>query len=93
MFKPPTQGSISGLLLAKAFDEAGIPAGVFNTITDVVLKLETHHRTQEVNFINFTGSTPIGERIGRLAGMPDYAGAGGKDAAIVLENADLEKCS
>ena len=33
MFKPPTQGSISGLLLAKAFDEAGIPAGVFNTIT------------------------------------------------------------
>ena len=33
MFRPPTQGSISGLLLAKAFEEAGIPAGVFNTIT------------------------------------------------------------
>ena len=33
MFKPPTQGSISGLLLAQAFAEAGLPAGVFNTIT------------------------------------------------------------
>ena len=31
--KPPTQGSISGLLLAEAFAEAGLPAGVFNTIT------------------------------------------------------------
>lgn len=39
MFKPPTQGSISGLLLAKAFEEAGIPAGVFNTITGQVQKL------------------------------------------------------
>ena len=92
MFKPPTQGSISGLLLAKAFEEAGIPAGVFNTITgrgseigDYIIELK------EVNFINFTGSTPIGERIGRLAGMrPIMLELGGKDAALVLEDADLE---
>ena len=32
-FKPPTQGSISGLLLVEAFVEAGIPAGVLNSIT------------------------------------------------------------
>ena len=44
-----------------------------------------------MNFINFTGSTPIGERIGRLAGMrPIMLELGGKDAAIVLEDADLE---
>lgn len=92
MFKPPTQGSISGLLLAKAFEEAGIPAGVFNTITGRGLEIGDYIiEHKEVNFINFTGSTPIGERIGRLAGMrPIMLELGGKDAALVLEDADLE---
>lgn len=92
MFKPPTQGSISGLLLAKAFEEAGIPAGVFNTITGRGSEIGDYIiEHKEVNFINFTGSTPIGERIGRLAGMrPTMLELGGKDAALVLEDADLE---
>lgn len=92
MFKPPTQGSISGLLLAKAFEEAGIPAGVFNTITGCGSEIGDYIiEHKEVNFINFTGSTPIGERIGRLAGMrPIMLELGGKDAALVLEDADLE---
>ncbi|VNH84528.1 NADP-dependent glyceraldehyde-3-phosphate dehydrogenase [Streptococcus pneumoniae] len=92
MFKPPTQGSISGLLLAKAFEEAGIPSGVFNTITGRGSEIGDYIiEHKEVNFINFTGSTPIGERIGRLAGMrPIMLELGGKDAALVLEDADLE---
>ena len=92
MFKPPTQGSISGLLLAKAFEEAGIPAGVFNTITGRGSEIGDYIiEHKEVNFINFTGSTPIGERIGRLAGMrPIMLELGGKDAALGLEDADLE---
>lgn len=92
MFKPPTQGSISGLLLAKAFEEAGILAGVFNTITGRGSEIGDYIiEHKEVNFINFTGSTPIGERIGRLAGMrPIMLELGGKDAALVLEDADLE---
>lgn len=92
MFKPPTQGSISGLLLAKAFEEAGIPADVFNTITGRGSEIGDYIiEHKEVNFINFTGSTPIGERIGRLAGMrPIMLELGGKDAALVLEDADLE---
>lgn len=92
MFKPPTQGSISGLLLAKAFEEAGIPAGVFNTITGRGSEIGDYIiEHKEVNFINFTGSTPIGERIGRLAGMrPIMLELGGKDAALVLEDAHLE---
>lgn len=92
MLKPPTQGSISGLLLAKAFEEAGIPAGVFNTITGRGSEIGDYIiEHKEVNFINFTGSTPIVERIGRLAGMrPIMLELGGKDAALVLEDADLE---
>lgn len=92
MFKPPTQGSISGLLLAKAFEEAGIPDGVFNTITGRGSEIGDYIiEHKEVNFINFTGSTPIGERIGRFAGMrPIMLELGGKDVALVLEDADLE---
>lgn len=90
--KPPTQGSISGLLLAAAFVEAGLPAGVFSTITgkgSVIGDYIVEH--EAVNFINFTGSTAIGERIGKLAGMrPIMLELGGKDSAIVLEDADLE---
>lgn len=89
--KPPTQGSISGLLLAEVFAEAGLPAGVFNTITgrgSVIGDYIVEH--EAVNFINFTGSTPIGERIGKLAGMrPIMLELGGKDSAIVLEDANI----
>ncbi|MGT2925772.1 NADP-dependent glyceraldehyde-3-phosphate dehydrogenase [Streptococcus cuniculipharyngis] len=92
MFKPPTQGSISGLLLAEAFVEAGLPAGVFNTITGRGSEIGDYIvEHPEVNFVNFTGSTPVGERIGQLAGMrPIMLELGGKDSAIVLEDADLE---
>ncbi|MDY4761138.1 NADP-dependent glyceraldehyde-3-phosphate dehydrogenase [Streptococcus thoraltensis] len=90
--KPPTQGSISGLVLAEVFAEAGIPAGVFSTITgrgSVIGDYIVEH--EAVNFINFTGSTPVGERIGKMAGMrPIMLELGGKDSAIVLEDADLE---
>lgn len=93
--KPPTQGSISGLLLAEAFAEAGLPAGVFSTITgkgSVIGDYIVEH--EAVNFINFTGSTPIGERIGKLAGMrPIMLELGGKDSAIVLEDANLAKAA
>lgn len=90
--KPPTQGSISGLLLAEVFAEAGIPAGVFSTITgrgSVIGDYIVEH--EAVNFINFTGSTKVGERIGKMAGMrPIMLELGGKDSAIVLKDADLE---
>lgn len=93
--KSPTQGSISGLLLAEVFAEAGLPAGVFSTITgrgSIIGDYIVEH--EAVNFINFTGSTPIGERIGKMAGMrPIMLELGGKDSAIVLQDADLEKAA
>ena len=95
IFKPPTQGSISGLLLIKAFEEAGIPAGVLNSVTGKGSEIGDYLiEHKEVNFINFTGSTPIGEKIGKLAGMrPIMLELGGKDAGIVLEDANLEKAA
>ncbi|WP_338597121.1 NADP-dependent glyceraldehyde-3-phosphate dehydrogenase [Clostridium baratii] len=92
VFKPATQGSISGLYLAKAFNESGIPNGVLNTITGRGSEIGDYVVThKDIDFVNFTGSSEVGKRISRITEMkPLLMELGGKDAAIVLEDADLE---
>lgn len=92
VLKPATQGSVSALYLASIFQDAGLPRGVLNTVTgrgsDIGDYIVTH---PGVNFINFTGSTEVGRHIAHLAGMvPLMLELGGKDAAIVLADADLD---
>lgn len=92
VLKPPTQGAISALMLARAFVDAGLPAGVLNTVTgrgsELGDELVTH---PGINFINFTGSTEVGRHIAGLSRMvPLLLELGGKDAAIVLPDADLD---
>jgi len=95
ILKPPTQGSISALHLAKVFQEAGVPNGVLNTITGKASEIGDYIVTkEEINFINFTGSTDIGKHIAKIAGMvPMMLELGGKDAAIVLKDADLDEAA
>ncbi|EHJ00001.1 Glyceraldehyde-3-phosphate dehydrogenase (NADP(+)) [Clostridium sp. DL-VIII] len=92
VLKPATQGSLCGLYLAKVFQEAGVPNGVLNTITGRGSEIGDYVVTHEgINFINFTGSTEVGTRISKITSMvPLLMELGGKDAAIVLEDADLD---
>lgn len=92
VLKPATQGSISALYLARVFQEAGLPAGIFNTITGRGSEIGDYCVTHpSIDFINFTGSTEIGKRISQISTMkPLLMELGGKDAAIVLEDADLD---
>lgn len=91
ILKPPTQGSISALYLAEIFHAAGLPKGVLNTVTGKGSEIGDYLITHpEINFINFTGSTNVGKHIGKIAEMvPMMMELGGKDAAIVLPDADL----
>ncbi len=92
ILKPATQGSLCGLYLARVFQAAGLPAGVLNTVTGRGSEIGDYITTHKgINFINFTGSTEVGTRISRITSMvPLLMELGGKDAAIVLEDADLE---
>lgn len=92
VLKPPTQGSISALHLAEIFNAAGLPKGILNTVTGSGSEIGDYIVTHEdINFINFTGSTEVGKHIAKIAGMvPMLLELGGKDAAIVLNDADLE---
>ncbi|MGG7143860.1 NADP-dependent glyceraldehyde-3-phosphate dehydrogenase [Clostridium nigeriense] len=92
VLKPATQGSLCGLYLAKIFEQAGVPVGVLNTITGRGSEIGDYIVTHpEIDFINFTGSTEVGTRISKITSMvPLLMELGGKDAAIVLEDADLD---
>ena len=83
--------------IADIFREAGFPDGVLNVIfherataAAVTTALIEH---PQVKKINFTGSTPVGRIIGKLAGenlKPVILELGGKAPAIVWEDADLD---
>lgn len=92
VLKPATQGSISGLHLARIFEMAGLPKGVLNTVTGRGSEIGDYITSHKyVDFINFTGSTEVGERISKQSLMvPLLMELGGKDAAIVLEDSDLD---
>ena len=91
VFKPPTQGGISGLHLARIFEKAGVPAGVISCVTgsgsevgDVVV---SH---PQVDMITFTGSSDTGVAIAGKAGMvPLVFECGGNNPAVVFPDADI----
>ena len=91
ILKPPSQGAISALYLAELFNKAGLPKGVLNTVTGKGSEIGDYIIThKDIDFINFTGSTEVGKHIALIAGMvPMLMELGGKDAAIVLKDADL----
>ena len=92
VLKPATQGSLCGIYLARIFEAAGVPKGVINTITGKGSEIGDYITTHKgIDFINFTGSSAIGERISKITTMvPLLMELGGKDAAIILKDADLE---
>jgi glyceraldehyde-3-phosphate dehydrogenase (NADP+) len=93
VFKPATQGAISGLLMVEALVKAGLPKGVLNVVTgrgSVIGDFVVTHPS--IDMITFTGGTGTGQHIAKQASMiPVVLELGGKDPAIVLEDADLEK--
>ncbi len=95
VLKPSTQGSICGLHLARIFEEAGVPNGVIQTVTGKGSQIGDYIVShKDIDFINFTGSTNIGKRITNQCSMiPVMLELGGKDAGIVLEDADLDNAA
>ncbi|MDX1522717.1 MAG: aldehyde dehydrogenase family protein [Anaerolineae bacterium] len=87
-----------GLFLAEIFEEAGLPKGVLNVITcarDNVTEVGDEMVSNPlVKAISFTGSTAVGREIAKKAGYllkRVCIEAGGKDALVVLDDADIGK--
>ncbi|MDP3526765.1 MAG: aldehyde dehydrogenase family protein, partial [Hoeflea sp.] len=91
--KPSEMTPLTALLLAEAFAEAGLPAGLFSVIQgygDVGAALASH---PEIAKVSLTGSVPTGAKV-LAAAAPSIKAVtmelGGKSPILVFDDADLE---
>ncbi|CUB04127.1 aldehyde dehydrogenase [Marinomonas fungiae] len=84
-------------LIIDCFIEAGFPDGTVNVLSnapeDAAEIVKALIEAPQVRHINFTGSSPVGRIIGRLAGenlKPALLELGGKAPLVVLSDADID---
>jgi len=94
IWKPSPETPAISAAFVKVFEEAGLPAGVFNLIlapgVEVAKALVSH---PGVRVLSFTGSTPTGRSIGETAARLNKKVSlemGGKNAIIVMDDASVE---
>ena len=94
IWKPSPETPAISAAFVKVFEEAGLPAGVFNLLlapgADVGKALVGH---PDVRVLSFTGSTSTGRAIAEMAGKHNKKLSlemGGKNAIIVLDDANLD---
>jgi aldehyde dehydrogenase (NAD+) len=91
--KAPDPDPLSLFAMADLVTEAGFPPGVINIVAatrEASARLVSH---PDVDMVTFTGSTEVGKKIGQVCGelvRPCVLELGGKSAAIILEDADLD---
>ena len=96
VMKPAPSTPLSTLLFAQLTTEAGLPDGVFNVVLgggDIGHALVTHH---DVRMVSFTGSTDVGKKVAVECAVqlkPCSLELGGKNAAIVFPDAELDKAA
>jgi aldehyde dehydrogenase (NAD+) len=96
--KPADDTPITGgLLLAKIYEEAGLPPGLLNVVVGEVAEIgDAMTLDPTPKLISFTGSTRVGRHIGELAmtggSLKRVAlELGGNSPLVVLDDADLER--
>ncbi len=95
--KPAEDTPVTGaLLLAKIYEEAGLPSGLLNVVIGPITQIGDEFTLHPVpRLISFTGSTRVGRHIGQLAmtgpSMKRVAlELGGNAPLVVLADADVE---
>jgi benzaldehyde dehydrogenase (NAD) len=94
VLKPDPRTAVSGgVVLARVFEEAGLPVGLFHMLPGGADAGEALVTDSHVPVISFTGSTAAGRKVGELAGRllkRAHLELGGNSALIVLDDADLD---
>lgn len=90
--KPSSTNPISATMLTRILQMAGVPEGSLNLVTGKGSEAgDALVESNDVDMINFTGSTPVGKEIAGKAGFKRlHLELGGKAYAIVLEDANLD---
>ncbi|MDV7089124.1 aldehyde dehydrogenase [Rhodococcus opacus] len=93
ILKASPEAALDAYVLADAAIEAGLPAGILNIVPGGRASGEHLVAHPGVDKVSFTGSTAAGRSIGEVCGRlirPVSLELGGKSAAIVLDDVDLD---
>ncbi|WP_066908682.1 CoA-acylating methylmalonate-semialdehyde dehydrogenase [Millisia brevis] len=93
VIKPSEKDPSAALWMAKLWEEAGLPAGVFNVLQGDKVAVDELLTNPKIKAVSFVGSTPIAQYVygtGTAAGKRVQALGGAKNHAVVLPDADLD---
>ncbi|MED4582292.1 aldehyde dehydrogenase family protein [Brevibacillus choshinensis] len=97
VWKPASNVALSAQLFTEVFESAGLPAGVLNLILGSGSKVgNALAQHKDVKVIAFTGSTEVGIHLAEIGARTlkrISLELGGKNAVIVMEDADLDKAA
>lgn len=92
--KPDPRTAVSGgIIIARIFEDAGLPAGVLHVVPGGADAGEAMCADRNIAMISFTGSAAGGSKVGEVAGRhlkKVQLELGGKNSLIVLDDSDLD---
>ncbi|MBB6344806.1 CoA-acylating methylmalonate-semialdehyde dehydrogenase [Nonomuraea muscovyensis] len=93
VLKPSEKDPSASLLMARLWQEAGLPDGVFNVVQGDKVAVDRLLEHPDVRAVSFVGSTPIARYVyetGTSHGKRVQALGGAKNHMLVLPDADLD---
>ncbi|MCK2219493.1 CoA-acylating methylmalonate-semialdehyde dehydrogenase [Actinomadura sp. ATCC 31491] len=93
ILKPSEKDPSASLLMARLWQEAGLPDGVFNVVQGDKTAVDRLLEHPDVKAVSFVGSTPIARYVygtGTAHGKRVQALGGAKNHMLVLPDADLD---
>ena len=96
VLKPSEKDPSASMLLARLFQEAGVPDGVLNVVHGDKEAVDALLDHPDVSAVSFVGSTPIARYVYETAtskGKRVQALGGAKNHAVVLPDADLDSAA
>jgi benzaldehyde dehydrogenase (NAD) len=97
VLKPDPRTPVAGgVIIARVFQEAGLPPGVLHVLPGGIAAGEALIADPHAAVISFTGSTAAGRKVGESTGRHlkrAHLELGGNSALVVLEDADLERAA
>jgi benzaldehyde dehydrogenase (NAD) len=97
VLKPDPRTVLSGgFILARIFEEAGLPGGVLQVLPGGADVGEAMCADPNIAMIAFTGSSAAGRKVGEAAGRhlkKVQLELGGKNVVVVLDDADLDSAA
>jgi benzaldehyde dehydrogenase (NAD) len=97
ILKPDPRTSVcGGVVLARIFEEAGLPDGLLHMLPGGADVGEALITEPAVRIVSFTGSSAVGRRVGELAARHlkrAHLELGGNSALVILDDADVAKAA